>query len=120
MSNKRIFTQFTRDDEGVPDGMTVDSEDCIWVAQFGGARVTRYSPAGEILQVLPMPALNITSCTFAGAELGYPVYRHQQGPAMSDEQIETVSAGRQLLRVQAGCQRRRRRRSSPVDYRYHV
>ncbi len=69
LSNKRIFTQFTRDDEGVPDGMTVDSEGCIWVAQFGGARVTRYSPAGEILQVLPLPALNITSCTFAGAEL---------------------------------------------------
>lgn len=69
LSNKRIFTQFTRGDEGVPDGMTVDSEGCIWVAQFGGARVTRYSPAGEILQVLPLPALNITSCTFAGAEL---------------------------------------------------
>ncbi|MCE2473137.1 MAG: SMP-30/gluconolactonase/LRE family protein, partial [Anaerolineae bacterium] len=60
---------FTQDDEGVPDGMTVDSEDCIWVAHFGGARITRYSPAGEILQVVPLPVPNITSCTFAGADL---------------------------------------------------
>ncbi len=69
LSNKRTFTQFTRDDEGVPDGMTVDSEDCIWVAHFGGARITRYSPTGEILRVVPMPALNITNCVFAGADL---------------------------------------------------
>lgn len=69
LSNKRVFTQFTEDDEGVPDGMTVDSEDCIWVAHFGGARITRYSPAGEILTVVPLPVPNITSCTFAGADL---------------------------------------------------
>ncbi len=69
LSNKRVFTEFTRDDEGVPDGMTIDSEDCIWVAHFGGARLTRYSPQGEILQVVPLPVPNITSCTFAGADL---------------------------------------------------
>lgn len=69
LSNKRVFTQFTQDDEGVPDGMTIDSEDCIWVAHFGGARITRYSPAGEILTVVPLPVPNITSCTFAGADL---------------------------------------------------
>ncbi len=69
LSNKRVFAEFTADDEGVPDGMTVDSEDCVWVAHFGGARLTRYSPAGEILGVVPLPVPNITSCTFAGAEL---------------------------------------------------
>ncbi|MYD10613.1 MAG: SMP-30/gluconolactonase/LRE family protein [Chloroflexi bacterium] len=69
LSNKCVFTAFTQDDEGVPDGMTVDSEDCLWVAHFGGARLTRYSPAGEILQVVPLPVPNITSCAFAGAAL---------------------------------------------------
>ena len=69
LSNKRVFAEFTQDDEGVPDGMTVDSEDCIWVAHFGGARLTRCSPAGEILEVVPLPVPNITSCTFAGAAL---------------------------------------------------
>ncbi len=69
LSNKRVFAEFTRADEGVPDGMTVDSEDCIWVAHFGGARITRYSPAGEILEAVPLPVPNITSCTFAGTAL---------------------------------------------------
>ena len=69
LSNMRVFAEFTNDSDGVPDGMTVDSEDCIWVAHFGGARITRYSPAGDILQVVPIPALNITSCTFGGADL---------------------------------------------------
>ncbi len=69
LSDKRVFAEFTQDDEGVPDGMTVDSEDCIWVAHFGGARITRYSPAGEILEAVPLPVPNITSLTFAGAAL---------------------------------------------------
>jgi len=69
LQNKRLFTEFTQPDEGVPDGMTTDREGCIWVAHFGGARITRYSPAGEILQVVPLPVPNITSCTFAGENL---------------------------------------------------
>ncbi len=68
LSNKRVFAQFDEAD-GVPDGMTTDSEGCVWAAHFGGARITRFSPAGEILQAVPIPALNITSCAFAGAEL---------------------------------------------------
>ncbi len=67
--NKRLFIQLTEPAEGKPDGMTVDSEDCIWLCHFGGARITRYSPVGEILQVIPMPVLNITSCTFGGSQL---------------------------------------------------
>lgn len=69
ISNKRVFTEFNEDGDGLPDGMTVDSEDCIWVAHFGGSRITRYSPQAKILHVIPMPVPNITSCTFAGDNL---------------------------------------------------
>ena len=88
LSNKRVFTRFTKDDEGVPDGMTVDCEDCIWVAHFGGARLTRYSPAGEILQVVPLPAPNITSCTFAGADLD-TLFITSASTAMSEADLAT-------------------------------
>ncbi len=101
LSNKRVFTQFTRDDEGVPDGMTVDSEDCLWVAHFGGARLTRYSPAGEILEVLPLPALNITSCAFAGAELD-TLYITSASTAMSDEQLQEYPLAGSLFSCQPG------------------
>ena len=69
ISHKRVFVQLVAEEEGYPDGMTVDSENCIWLCHFAGSRLTRYSPAGEILQVIPMPVPNITSCTFAGPDL---------------------------------------------------
>ena len=69
IGNKRVFVQLEAEEEGYPDGMTVDSENCIWLCHFAGSRITRYSPAGEILQVIPMPVPNITSCTFAGPDL---------------------------------------------------
>ncbi len=69
ISNKRVFVQLEAEEEGYPDGMTVDSESCIWLCHFGGARISRYSPDGEVLEVISMPVPNITSCTFAGSEL---------------------------------------------------
>lgn len=66
ISNKQIFTRLRRD-EGVPDGMTMDAEGCLWVCSFFGARITRFSPTGERLTHVELPAPNITSCTFGGA-----------------------------------------------------
>jgi sugar lactone lactonase YvrE len=55
---------------GWPDGMTSDSEGMLWVAMWGGAKLTRWNPAsGQLMEVIPIPALNVTSCTFGGADL---------------------------------------------------
>jgi len=54
---------------GTPDGLTVDAEGDLWVAIWGGGRVHRYSPAGELRQVLAVPAMQTTSCAFAGPGL---------------------------------------------------
>jgi sugar lactone lactonase YvrE len=51
---------------GVPDGMTVDANGDLWVAIFGGGRVHRYSPDGVLRQALLLPAMESTSCAFAG------------------------------------------------------
>ena len=69
ISNRRVFVELVAAEEGYPDGMTVDSEDCVWLAHFGGSRITRYSPEGKVIQVIAMPVPNITSCTFAGSDL---------------------------------------------------
>ncbi|MGV7208882.1 SMP-30/gluconolactonase/LRE family protein [Oxalobacteraceae bacterium A2-2] len=65
----RVWRQFDADSEGSPDGMTVDSEGCVWIGQWGGARVCRYSPDGELLQTIPVPARNPASVAFGGADL---------------------------------------------------
>ena len=101
LSNKRVFTQFTADDEGVPDGMTIDSEDCIWVAHFGGARVTRYSPEGEILAVVPLPVPNITSCAFAGKKLD-SLYITTAATAIDDEDKDKYPLAGSLFRCKPG------------------
>jgi len=68
LSGKRAFLRFP-DDWGWPDGMTTDAEGCLWIAHWGGARISRVDPDGRLMRAIPLPAPNITSCAFAGAEL---------------------------------------------------
>jgi D-xylonolactonase len=63
----RVWRQFTAE-EGAPDGMTVDSAGCVWIAQWGGSRVCRYSPAGELLATIAMPVTQPSSVAFGGAD----------------------------------------------------
>ncbi len=55
---------------GWPDGMTVDEEGMIWVALWTAYKVTRWNPkTGELLQIIDIPAPNVTCCTFGGENL---------------------------------------------------
>ncbi|MGZ8281394.1 MAG: SMP-30/gluconolactonase/LRE family protein [Allosphingosinicella sp.] len=67
-SNRRVFARFGKGD-GYPDGMTVDADDCLWIAFWDGWRVRRLSPAGERLAELGVPVQRPTSCAFGGPEL---------------------------------------------------
>jgi len=67
-SDRRIFLQFGPGD-GNPDGMTVDTEGCLWIAFWGGSCIRRFSPAGERLQTVRLPVLQPSSCAFGGADL---------------------------------------------------
>jgi sugar lactone lactonase YvrE len=65
---KRLFVRI-EDDAGYPDGTTVDSAGCVWVALWRGWAVRRYSPAGELLQTITFPCANVTKIAFAGDDL---------------------------------------------------
>jgi sugar lactone lactonase YvrE len=67
-SNRRTFLQFGERD-GYPDGMTVDSEGCLWIAFWDGWSLRRYSPQGEWLETFKLPVQRPTSCAFGGAAL---------------------------------------------------
>lgn len=54
---------------GHPDGMTVDVEGNLWVAQFGGSAVLKFSPGGDLLARVEVGARQVTACTFGGADL---------------------------------------------------
>lgn len=56
--------------EGAPDGMTIDAEGMIWVAQWGGYKVCRWNPeTGKKLVEISLPVARVTSCCFGGKEL---------------------------------------------------
>ena len=54
---------------GFPDGSCVDADGCLWNAEYGAARVVRYTPAGKIDRVIDMPVKEPTCCCFGGAKL---------------------------------------------------
>jgi sugar lactone lactonase YvrE len=66
--DKAEFVRFPAD-WGFPDGMTVDSEGGLWVAHWGGGRISRFTPDGQLDRAISLPASQITNCKFVGAEL---------------------------------------------------
>lgn len=60
LTNRRPFARIAEQD-GAPDGLTVDSEGHVWAALFGGGAVRRYRPDGTVDRGLPVPARQPTS-----------------------------------------------------------
>jgi sugar lactone lactonase YvrE len=54
---------------GIPDGLAVDADGCVWLAIWGAGAIHRYTPAGVLDGVLDVPADNVTSCAFGGTGL---------------------------------------------------
>lgn len=70
VSGRRVWREWDRDAEGLPDGMTTDAEGCLWIAHWGGSSVTRHDPVGgELLARIELPVTQVTSCAFGGPQL---------------------------------------------------
>ncbi|OJJ44565.1 hypothetical protein ASPZODRAFT_134646 [Penicilliopsis zonata CBS 506.65] len=67
ISNRRVH--FKLDEPLEPDGFAIDEEGCIWSAIYGGAKVIRISPTGEIIGEIVLPTRNVTCPAFIGTEL---------------------------------------------------
>lgn len=67
ISNRRVFVS-TEGEEGVPDGLAVDAEGCVWSARWGGWKIVRYAPTGEKLAEIELPVQQPTSCAFGGKD----------------------------------------------------
>lgn len=65
-ANKQVLFSVPEDEsEGITDGMTIDKDDRLWVAFWGGSRIEcRNSLTGELEAVIRVPAENVTSCYF--------------------------------------------------------
>jgi D-xylonolactonase len=68
LANRRVFATFAAE-EGLPDGLTTDAEGCLWVAQYGGGRITRFAPDGSVIKVYEVPCPVVAAVGFGGPDL---------------------------------------------------
>ncbi|WP_329372367.1 SMP-30/gluconolactonase/LRE family protein [Streptomyces sp. NBC_00669] len=50
--------------DGMPDGLCVDEDGCLWIAVWGAGEVRRHDPRGRLLAVLRLPVSQPSSCAF--------------------------------------------------------
>ena len=67
VANVRVFTTMNRADAW-PDGSVIDAEGCLWNAQWGTGRVTRYDPEGRLMTALKADAAHTTCPAFGGED----------------------------------------------------
>ena len=60
---------YEHNDEGGPDGMTVDSEGFVWSAIWGGSGVIRIDQKGNVVEKIKINAYQTSSCMFGGSSL---------------------------------------------------
>lgn len=99
LSNRQPFiTVPDEPSEGMPDGMTMDAEGCVWSARWGGGCLVRYAPDGTELQRIAFPARKVSSAIFGGPDLT-DLYVTTAGGHQKD--VDGAGAGA-LFRVRPG------------------
>ncbi|EPJ47963.1 MAG: hypothetical protein OFPI_31300 [Osedax symbiont Rs2] len=102
LSNRRTFISFSEAD-GMPDGLTVDAQGYLWVALWGGGKVCRFNPQGDLEQSINLPVSNPTRCTFGGVDLTQ-LYVCSARFGLSDAQLKQQPMAGDLFKIDLGIQ----------------
>lgn len=102
IANQRVFAQFG-ENEGIPDGATVDTDGCYWIAHFDGGKITRYTPQGKIDRVIEMPVIRPTSCAFGGPDLR-TLYITSASFNLSEDQLRAAPLSGSIFALNTGAQ----------------
>ena len=100
LSNRRVFAQ-DPDAPGLPDGLCVDSEGCVWTARILDWRIIRYDPDGKIEREIRLPVKNPTSCCFGGENLD-ELYVTTASIGLTDDEARSQTQAGDLFRVHTG------------------
>ena len=101
ISNERLFADCTASKPGRPDGATIDADGCLWNAEYGGGRIVRYTPAGKIDRVIPMPVSQTSSCAFGGPKLD-TLYVTSASQRLTPEQLAAEPLAGNLFAIHVG------------------
>jgi sugar lactone lactonase YvrE len=78
---------------GIPDGLTVDTTGCVWLALWGPGLVRRYTPQGQLDREITLPTSHTTSCTFGGPKLDVLYITSAQVGLTAQQRQEQPHAG---------------------------
>ena len=96
ITDRTIF--YRVDEEGVPDGLAVDVQGCVWVAICGGGKVLKISAQGELLGEVLLPTRMISCPAFIGEHL-FITSAEEEEP---EKYPESVEYGGSLFKVNVG------------------
>jgi sugar lactone lactonase YvrE len=99
ISNRRTVVRIA---DGGPDGMTIDRDGNLWVAQWGGWQVGCYDPfTGRKLEEVRVPASQVASCAFGGKEMD-ELYITTARNGIVGEELQKQPLAGSLFRVKPG------------------
>ncbi len=98
LSGARVFVRGDAGLPGLPDGMAVDEEGCLWSARWDGGCVVRLSPGGEEVGRVDLPVRRVTSCAFGGADLR-DLYVTTASVGLDEAALESQPQAGDLFRV---------------------
>ncbi len=99
IANPRVAVRIP-DGIGWPDGMTSDAQGNLWIAMWGGAQVTRWDPnTGKLLEQIPMPVLQPSSCVFGGRNMN-ELYVTSARKGMSEAELNQYPLSGGLFKVE--------------------
>ncbi|WP_241977424.1 SMP-30/gluconolactonase/LRE family protein [Cryobacterium sp. TMT1-62] len=94
---------FTR---GAPhDGLTIDTDGNFWGALYGGGKVVHYNSNGAEVFAIDIPALNLTSVAFGGADLSM-LYVASARENLTQAQLEAYPLSGSVFAIQTDTQGR--------------
>lgn len=98
ISNRSVVRHF-EEEMGFPDGMTIDEEDFLWIAFYGGGKVIRIDPLnGDTVFEIRVPVPKPTSCTFGGPNLN-ELYITTCREHMTQKELEAWPLSGSLFKV---------------------
>ncbi|MEI8177812.1 SMP-30/gluconolactonase/LRE family protein [Aestuariivirga sp.] len=68
LANRRVFAAFTAE-QGLPDGLTIDTEGGLWCALYGGGTVQRFLPDGMLHSSYALPCPVTAAPGFGGPDM---------------------------------------------------
>jgi sugar lactone lactonase YvrE len=86
---------------GVPDGLTVDADGCVWVAFWGGGVLRRFAPDGSLDAELPVPVSQPTSLAFGGPGLA-DLFVTTARTGLTEAELAAQPLAGRLLRLTPG------------------